>query len=364
MGRTNIENKIGETRLMNCGQYAKIIKYEGCNNIDVEFEDGYVAYNKGYSHFKNGRIKSRLSESNRLGEEKIMNCGLKAKIIQYVNSQDIDVEFEDGFIREHQCYCHFNNGRLESKLTYINRVGEIEEMSNGEKATLIRYGSAKDIDVQFENGYILKSTTYNQFKKKSLSSIYSVTFEGVGFIGNTNIHNAKGEIKHSYTTWCNMLKRSCNNEFKEIHPTYKDVTVCKEWHSYEYFEKWYNSNYYKIDGETMNLDKDILIKGNKLYSADTCIFAPQRINTLIVKSDGLRGDLPIGVFANGRKYYARWYEYGESRHTSVVDTVLEAFELYKLNKEKHIKKVADEYKDRIPQKLYDALYNYEVEITD
>jgi hypothetical protein len=33
-------------------------------------------------------------------------------------------------------------------------------------------------------------------------------------------------------------------------------------------------------------------------------------------------------------------------------------------KENYIKQVADEYKDLIPQKVYEALYRYEVEIND
>lgn len=36
----------------------------------------------------------------------------------------------------------------------------------------------------------------------------------------------------------------------------------------------------------------------------------------------------------------------------------------KHTKEKHIKKIANKFKNNIPKKLYDALYNYEVEITD
>ena len=59
--------------------------------------------------------------------------------------------------------------------------------------------------------------------------------------------------------------------------------------------KWIENNYYEIEGETMCLDKDILCKGNKIYSRDTCVFVPQRINSLFTKCDNARGDNPIGV---------------------------------------------------------------------
>ena len=45
-------------------------------------------------------------------------------------------------------------------------------------------------------------------------------------------------------------------------------------------------------------------------------------------------------------------------------TSIEAFLCYKTEKEKYIKEVADEFKPYIPQKLYEAMYNYKVEITD
>ena len=46
------------------------------------------------------------------------------------------------------------------------------------------------------------------------------------------------------------------------------------------------------------------------------------------------------------------------------DTLEEAIQAHDNEKRKAIKKVADEYKLYIPQKLYEAMYKYEVEITD
>jgi hypothetical protein len=69
------------------------------------------------------------------------------------------------------------------------------------------------------------------------------------------------------------------------HITYQDVFVCEEWHNFQVFAKWFYENYYKILGEIMNLDKDIIKKGNKIYGPEYCAFVPQTINKLLVKTE-------------------------------------------------------------------------------
>ena len=103
-------------------------------------------------------------------------------------------------------------------------------------------------------------------------------------VGNTTT-TIKGKDKKSYQCWSNMLKRCYNKNVHNKQPTYKDCSVCNEWLCYANFEKWYDENYYEIEGERTELDKDILFKGNKVYSPITCIFVPQRINTLFTKSN-------------------------------------------------------------------------------
>ena len=133
---------------------------------------------------------------------------------------------------------------------------------------------------------------------------------------------------------------------------------------------WFNENYYKIAGEKMELDKDILYKGNKIYSRDTCIFVPQRINTLFVKNDNARGKGPIGVdqLPSGN-YIARCSNgFGKYIHLGTYNTKEEAFHVYKNYKEKVIKEVIDSYEGKIPEPFYSKLrktmYNYKVEIDD
>ena len=169
-----------------------------------------------------------------------------------------------------------------------------------------------------------------------------------------------------------MLKRCYDEEYLKKYLTYKGCEVAKNLLNFQNFGDWYEDNYYKIPSEKMHLDKDILVKGNKIYSAENCIFVPERINTLFTKCDKVRGECPIGVSYSkqDKKFqtYCRVYDFKENKgkqiHLGYYETLEQAFEIYKQFKEQYIKQVADEYKDKIPQKLYDAMYNYEVEITD
>ena len=168
-----------------------------------------------------------------------------------------------------------------------------------------------------------------------------------------------------------MLERCYSEKYQEKNATYKDCEVCEEWHNFQNFAKWYENNYYEIKGEKMCLDKDILVKHNKIYSPENCIFVPEKINSLFVKSDKSRGESCIGTspLESGR-YRVRCSlinpETGKSKyeHLGYYDTQEKGFRVYKYYKEKNIKQVADYYFGRIPKRLYDGMYSYEVEIND
>ena len=108
-------DRVGETRVMKCGMEAIIIRYRKAIDIDVRFEDGTVVERKTYSAFKKGSISNpnmKASAENRLGETNMMNCGMKATIIRYGKYSDIDVRFEDGKVVEHKAYDTFKKGEI------------------------------------------------------------------------------------------------------------------------------------------------------------------------------------------------------------------------------------------------------------
>ena len=248
-----------------------------------------------------------------------------------------------------------------------NRVGEINYNTKGSRMKIIECINARNIVVIFDNGYKTK-TEYSQFKKGQIKNPYDKTIYNVGYIGEG--YYKLITHKNIYKHWSSMIRRCYADNKNKFNPTYKDCSVCEEWHNFQNFGKWFDENYYTIENETMALDKDILVKGNKTYSPETCVFVPQRINSLFLKRNKSRGKYPIGTTYNKRdkKYESCCHMYKNNRYTRHAignfDTPTEAFNAYKQFKEQYIKQVADEYKDKIPKKLYDAMYRYEVEITD
>ena len=167
-----------------------------------------------------------------------------------------------------------------------------------------------------------------------------------------------------------MLQRCYDPKYQEKYSTYKGCQVENYFLNFQHMGEWLEENYYEVPGEQMCLDKDILYKGNKIYSRSTCIFVPQRINLLFVKCDKNRGDTPIGVTPTSSGNYRVDCNngYGKSIYLGAYLTKEEAFQVYKRYKEKVIKEVIDSYEGIIPEphysRLKEAMYNYKVEIDD
>lgn len=193
------------------------------------------------------------------------------------------------------------------------------------------------------------------------SSIYGAGYHGEG------PHRSTEDGKHTihYKIWYNMLRRCYDVKWQEKNPTYKLCDVCEKWLNFQNFASWFFDNPYYQTG--WDLDKDILFKNNKVYSEDTSVFVPGKINGLFVKRNKRRGEYPIGV--SWRKSSSKFESYckdsyGTKVHLGLFDTKEEAFEVYKSFKEKLIKQQAEKWKDQIDPRAYAALMNYQVEITD
>lgn len=184
---------------------------------------------------------------------------------------------------------------------------------------------------------------------------------GVG-INDCNESSSKPSIK-----WRQMLERCYSTKLQKREPTYKDCTICEEWLILSNFKKWFEDpvNGYK-DG--YELDKDILIKGNKVYSPSTCCFVPHKINQLLVKKRQRRSNLPIGVYYRKdiNRFQAKVNIDNRSISCGCFNCIEAAFNSYKICKEKYLRDCAQKYFSLglITEKVYEALLKYEVEITD
>lgn len=179
-------NRIGETRKAKNGLMMTIIAYRRCDDIDVMFEDGYIAYHRTYDMFVAGSIgnpnvsraywkRNRDVKSYRIGETNRAKNGLMMTLVAYRRCDDIDVLFEDGYLAEHKQYVSFLAGEIFNPNAVVkgpgiksDRVGEVRTNKQGLKMTLIAYRKSNDIDVQFENGVIVEHTQYYYFNKGTL----------------------------------------------------------------------------------------------------------------------------------------------------------------------------------------------------
>ncbi len=168
----------------------------------------------------------------------------------------------------------------------------------------------------------------------------------------------------SYLAWTSMLERCYSEKYQSKKPTYKGCIVCNEWLTFSSFKKWFDSPENGFQ-EGYMLDKDIIVKGNKVYSPDTCCIIPVEINSLLTNRKNHRGKYPVGVhkIKSGR-YQARIG--AERLNIGVFNTQEEAFYAYKNAKERYIKELAENYfkEGKITERVYNALMNYEIEITD
>ena len=189
---------------------------------------------------------------------------------------------------------------------------------------------------------------------------------GIGVKGNKYPSSISRKHVKEYKLWESMLDR-CTDKWKIKSPTYAGVTCSENFKSYSFFYEWCQEQvgFGNIDSKGIfwHLDKDILVKGNKVYSEDNCVFIPQRINNLLLKVDKARGKDLLGVFyrEDKGKFMCSCSPKG---YLGLFNTSQEAFVAYKNYKEALIKSVANEYKDRLDQRVYQALINYTVEITD
>lgn len=152
-----------------------------------------------------------------------------------------------------------------------------------------------------------------------------------------------------------MIRRCYDLNKKELYSAYfGKCDVCEEWHNFQNFAKWYEDNFYQVGTERMHIDKDILFKDNRLYSPETCILVPQRINMLFMKKPNKAG-LPTGIKKAGRGKYDAWYN---EEFLGKYDALEDAVIAHDNKRKEAIKAVANEYKDVIPERLYVALINW------
>lgn len=190
---------------------------------------------------------------------------------------------------------------------------------------------------------------------------------GVGINDMVGLSTTKGKRDESYIRWKSMLSRCYLDSSLSKREAYKDVIVCREWHTYSNFYGWYNKQAFKNIG--YQLDKDLLQKGANLYSPETCVLLPMVLNQFVSNrlNNSRKGlELPVGVYFNKAVglYRAQISIDNERKFLGSFNTIEEAFTTFKIAKEERARVLAFRWKEKIDDKAHQALLNYTVNIED
>ena len=193
--------------------------------------------------------------------------------------------------------------------------------------------------------------------------IVKPTVSGVGLNDVTFKTYIGGGLCWQYKLWSGMLARCFNKGVKSVNPAYQDVTCCEEWLSFANFLEWCNKEVgYSGKPVGFHLDKDLIVKGNRVYSPTTCSFVPRAVNNLLTSSGSVRGKYPVGVCfdTNNGAFKVQVNHCGVLQSLGLYKTPEEAFAVYKIAKEAQIKVVALRYRDVIKPAVFDLLMDWEV----
>ncbi|CAL9959044.1 HNH endonuclease [Vibrio phage 219E48-1] len=176
-----------------------------------------------------------------------------------------------------------------------NYTGNIYTTNSSGKLVITKYVHCKNVEVRFVNtGFETTARMDNIRLGRVKDPLYPSVF-GVGFIGVGEYKvSVNSKITKAYQCWSDMLKRCYSEEYQLNKPTYIGCSVHPDWHNFQAFAKWYDKNH-PIDGSKYELDKDILVEGNKVYGPETCMFVTGAENMIKAHAKSYAFVSPKGI---------------------------------------------------------------------
>ena len=177
--------------------------------------------------------------------------------------------------------------------------GDICKTNKCGNLKVVKYINSRNVIVEFiDTGYRTTTQAVN-INKGNVKDPMRPSTHGIGYIG-VGIYKSKSK---AYSIWTLMLYRCYSKKSLERNPAYGDCSVSKDWHNFQNFAKWYEENH-KYGYE---LDKDLLVIGNRVYSKGTCIFVPPKLNCFITNgiASSSKGTIGVTYRRQIKKYVAR-----------------------------------------------------------
>lgn len=247
------------------------------------------------------------------------------------------------------------------------KIGDIFQTKNCGKCEVIDYQGHSQITIRwFDYPCVQNGIFAAALKKGTVKNPMQPSVCGVGFVGlGPHLVNISGVLTKEYTIWHSMLVRCYDEKSLKIRPSYLDKTVCEKWFNFQNFAGWCKSQA-GFDQEGWHLDKDGIVKNNKIYSPETCCFVPKELNSFFLVATSARGNYPLGVSFDHTKgkFSSSCSKDGKSLRLGMFETAEEAFFEYKVFKEYLARELSVKYFGLVDIRLINALNNYEVNIED
>ena len=165
-----------------------------------------------------------------------------------------------------------------------------------------------------------------------------------------------------------MVSRCYDDKYLQRNPNYKGCTVSEDFYELENFminiRKVSNFEVWATQ-EGWQLDKDLFVQNNKVYSVATCCFLPKKLNITFQGGGQKKGnDLPNGVVVGKARVGAATYiaqcvgDKGSNRHVGTYTTAEEAFIAYSKAKQRLVARLTFDYFEHLDDITIDKLLSY------
>ena len=192
------------------------------------------------------------------------------------------------------------SSKYDINMVYKTKQGCTIKIINKTKVgySMVKFLDDYGYEVEVKNSSISRGTIRNPY----YPSVCGIGYRGVGEYKVSINSKATKE----YETWRSMLVRCYDSKYQNLQPTYVGTTVYSEWLNFQNFAKWHKENFPNIENIFFELDKDLLQKNieNKIYSPETCVFLPNKINTFIIGKQSNNTSGYIGV--SWDKPHSKW----------------------------------------------------------
>lgn len=359
------------------GDTVEVIEYVSSSKVLIKWlSDGATKW-RSISDVRKGLNRHPTKNKYISGDVvKTNNCG-DVIVKEFNSATDVLVEFSDGETTT-TTVSLLKSGYVRHPKLFSNRVGTEFTTNSGWLGKVINWENAHNVLVEWQDGS--KSyQTWSEVNSGGIKPLFQPSVAGIGFVGEGKYVPSSYKLcegkEHAderiYAYWRRMLTR-CYNELEQQKPScraYIGCTVRDDWHNFQNFAEWAYAKdqaWFCEGNKIWELDKDLLVDGNRVYSADTCTFLPPDINIFLSDRDWSekcpRGVNYIKPATSGAKegWIARCHVDGKRLYLGYYDDPMIAFYKYKEVKEQYAKTLAERYKDSLERDAYLKLKEYAV----